>query len=309
VSLTAEVATDYLAYRGYQRRMAIVQAEADRQLRNTNILVSQAQGGVTPSFNAIQQRAQYKSTAAQLPPIEAEARAEVHALSVLLGLDPEALSAELAASAPLPAPPPGVPAGLPADLLRRRPDLRASERQLAAANAQIGVAVAQLYPTLSLNASGSLASTTITHLVDANSLQGIFNGYLTAPIFEGGRLRANVRSAREQDAQALLQYEKVLLGALRDVEDALARYAAEQRRETALKLAVESSDRALRAAQAQFQGGQVTYVNVLTAEQSLLEAQDQLVQSNVQLDQDLASLFKALGGGWTPDDPADRVKR
>src|SRR5262249_35269007 len=107
--------------------------------------------------------------------------------------------------------------------------------------------------------------------------------------------------AREQDLQALLQYQTALLMALRDVEDALARYAAEQRRETALKLAVEASDHALAAAQAQYQSGQVTYINVLSAEQALLNAQDQLAQSDVQLAQDLASLFKALGGGWEPN--------
>jgi NodT family efflux transporter outer membrane factor (OMF) lipoprotein len=309
VSLTAEVATDYLAYRGYQRRMAIVQAEAARQNRNLGIQIAQAKSGLTPSFNAIQQNAQYKSTAAQLPPLEAEARAEAHALSVLLGLPPEALTAELAASTPVPGPPPVVPAGLPANLLRRRPDLRAAERRLAAANAQVGVAVAQLYPTISLNAAGSLASTTVARLFQENSLQGVFNGYATQPIFEGGRLRADVRSAREQDVQALLQYQSTLLGALRDVEDALARYSAEQRREIALKQTVEASDQALRAAMAQYEGGQVTYINVLAAEQSLLQAQDQLVQSDVQLDQDLASLFKALGGGWAPDDPVDHVKR
>lgn len=309
VTLTAEVASDYLAYRGLQRRIAIVRGETDRQLNNLNILTAQARGGLVPTFNATQQRAQYKNTAAQLPPLEAEARAQVHTLSVLLGLEPEALSAELEAAGAVPAPPPAVPAGLPADLLRRRPDLRAAERQLAGANAEIGVAVAQLYPTISMSASGDFVSTTITHLFDWNSRQGILSGNATAPLFEGGKLRANVRSAREQRAQAALQYESVLLAALRDVEDALARYAAEQRREVALKRAVEASENALRAAQAQYQGGQVTYINVLTAEQSVLSAQDQLVQSDVQLDEDLASLFKALGGGWQADDLAEQARR
>jgi NodT family efflux transporter outer membrane factor (OMF) lipoprotein len=309
VSLTAEVATDYLAYRGLQRRIAIVQAEADRQLENTQILAHQASGGLAPFVNAVQQRTQYENTAAQLPTLQAQARAEVHALGVLLGLPPEALSDELAAAAPLPGPPPVVPVGLPADLLRRRPDVRASERQLAAANAQIGVQIAQLYPRLNLNASGALASTTIARLFEPDSLLGVFNGYFTQPLFEGGRLRADVRAAREQAAQALLQYRSVLLGALRDVEDALARYDAEQRREAALGRSLAAARNAERAAQAQYQAGQVTYLNVLTAEQSLLEAEDQLVQSEVQLDQDLASLFKALGGGWAADDPADRAKR
>jgi outer membrane protein TolC len=147
-------------------------------------------------------------------------------------------------------------------------------------------------------------------LFELNSGQGIVSPALTAPLFEGGRLRANVRSAREQDAQALLSYESVLLGALRDVEDALARYAAEQRREVALRRSVTAAEQAERAAQAQYQGGLVTYLDVLTAEQALLSARDQLVQSDIQIDQDLASLFKALGGGWPPDDaPADHVTR
>jgi NodT family efflux transporter outer membrane factor (OMF) lipoprotein len=309
VSLTAEVASDYLAYRGLQRRAAIVQEEIARQQQNLQILVDQARGGLVPSVNVSQQRTQLETTTAQLPPLQAEMRAEVHALGVLLGLPPQALSDELAAAAPLPAPPPVVAAGLPADLLRRRPDIRAAERQLAGANAEIGVAIAQLYPQLNLNASADFVSTTITHLFDLNSRQTLIGGALTAPLFEGGRLRANVRSAREQHAQAVLQYQSVLLGALRDVEDALSRCAAEQRREASLKRSVEASQAALRAAQAQYQGGQVTYINVLTAEQSLLSAQDQLAQSDVQLDQDLASLFKALGGGWQADDPADQLRR
>ena len=309
VSLTAEVASDYLAYRGLQRRETIIRDEADRQLRNLNIVASQGRGGLVPTLVVHQQTNQYKNTAAQLPTIQAQERVQVHALGVLLGLEPEALSAELAASAPLPGPPPVAPAGLPADLLRRRPDLRAAERQLAAANAQVGVAIAQLYPKLNLSGAGGFISTDINRLLEWNSGLGVASGGLTAPLYEGGRLQANVRSAREQKAQALLQYENVLLGALRDVEDALARYAAEQRREVDLRASVEAAERAERAAEAQYQGGQVTYIDVLTAEQSLLSAQDQLVQSDIQLDQDLASLFKALGGGWSADDPADRVRR
>lgn len=309
VSLTAEVASDYLAYRGQQRRAAIIQTEVARQQQNLQILVDQARGGLVPTVNVTQQQTQYENTAAELPPLQAEMRAEVHALSVLLGLQPQALSAELAASGPIPGPPPVVPAGLPADLLRRRPDIRAAERRLAAANAEIGVAIAQLYPKLNLNASAALLSITASHLFDVDSRQTVVSGALTAPLFEGGRLRAEVRAAREQHAQALLQYQSVLLGALRDVEDALARYGAEQRRETGLKRSADAAEQALRAAQAQYQGGQVTYINVLTAELALLSAQDQLAQSDVQLDEDLAALFKALGGGWGADDPGDRVKR
>jgi NodT family efflux transporter outer membrane factor (OMF) lipoprotein len=274
-----------------------------------NILAEQARGGLVPTVNVVQQRSQYENSRALLPVIQADERVQVHALSVLLGLDPQALSPELAASAPLPGPPPVVPAGLPADLLRRRPDIRASERQLAAANAEIGVAIAQLYPTLTLDPSAGLVSTTLARLFEVNSGQYILNGSVTAPLYEGGKLRANVRSVREQRAQALLQYENVMLTAMRDVEDALARYAAEQRRETALASSAKAAERAADVAIAQFEGGQVTYINVLVAEQSALEAQDQLTQSDVQLDQDLASLFKALGGGWDPADPADHVKR
>src|SRR5262249_19857101 len=151
--------------------------------------------GLAPELAVQQQRNQYKATSAQLPTLQAQARAQVHALSLLLGLDPEALSQELAASSPLPGPPPTVPAGMPADLLRRRPDLRAAQRQLAAANAQLGVAVAQLYPTLTLNGTGGFVSTTAQRLFDWNSAQGYGYGTFNAPLYQGGRLRANVRIA------------------------------------------------------------------------------------------------------------------
>jgi NodT family efflux transporter outer membrane factor (OMF) lipoprotein len=204
--------------------------------------------------------------------------------------------------AALPAPPPVLQVGLPSELLRRRPDIREAERSLAAANAQIGVQTAKLYPSLDLVGLGSFAGTSAANLFSADNLQSIGVGALMAPLFNGGRSRAAIAEAKEVRAQALFTYEKTVLGAFRDVEDALARLRAEQSRLTELQRSVEASRNSLKIAEDQYSAGLSTFINVLQSETALLERQDQLTQAHAQALSDLASLYKALGGGYR--DPA-----
>ncbi len=299
VSLLAEIANDYLTLRALQARIAIGEAELQRQKDVAGLIHDRRVNGFVTNLDVNQQTGQVATAAAQIPQLRAEAEAQVHALGVLVGLPPATLSDELKSSgAPLPTPPTVLAVGLPSDLLRRRPDIREAERRVAAANATIGEHVADLYPKLNLLGLASFASNSVDGLVASDNLQSIAAGLVTVPIFNAGKTRAQIREAREEETQALVTYRKTILGSFRDVEDALARYKAEDDRRASLAQAVEASANSLTIAEDQYLAGTVTFINVLNAENALLQTRDQLTQSDAQTLIDLVSLYKALGGGW-----------
>ncbi len=304
VSLTAEVASDYLTLRALQARIAIAQQEAARQRDTFTIIHQQAQTGFVTRLNVNQQEAQVQQVIASIPELEAEARAQIHAIGVLLGESPEALEAELSTSdgKALPGVPETLPVGLPSDLLRRRPDVREAERRLAASTAQVGVQVANLYPKFDILALAPFASNTFTGVFNANSATSIGAGVIQWPIFQGGQIRGNIRAARAEQDQAYFAYKKAVLGALQNVEDALSRYQADQRRIVAQQASVAAADNSLLIARQQYSVGLVTFLNVLSAQETLLNARNQLTQDQGQLATDLVSLYKALGGGWKADE-------
>ncbi|WP_174274975.1 TolC family protein, partial [Sphingomonas bacterium] len=178
------------------------------------------------------------------------------------------------------------------------PDVRAAERRLAAATADIGVAVADLFPRLSLTGMTQLISTALGNLFTADSLQVTAAAQATFPLLDFGRRTAQVSLRRAQADEAYHQYQRIVLGALRDVEDALIRIRAEQQRNDALKAGLADSGRAVRAVEARYTSGLIDFGAVLDARQSLLQNQDQVAQSDGMLRRDLTSLYKALGGGW-----------
>jgi multidrug efflux system outer membrane protein len=304
VSLTAEVASSYVALRTAQSRIAIVKESADHQRTLLDLATARARAGFVTELDVNQQRAQLAATAAQIPELEAEETAEIHALGVLLGQEPEAMAAELATTAAMPAIPGILPVGLPSDLLRRRPDVRAAERQLAAQTADVGVAVADLYPKFDLLGALNLASTSTGNLFSSSSLSNVGLGLISWPVFQGGKLRANVRASEEQRNQAYLAYRKSVLKALQDAEDALTRYESEQRRLLSLRESQTAAASSQHIAEEQYRAGTVTFINVLTATTTELSARDEVEQSTQALAQDLVSLYKALGGGWGPAENA-----
>ncbi|MGI4876950.1 MAG: TolC family protein, partial [Janthinobacterium lividum] len=241
---------------------------------------------------------QLSNVTATLPQLEARAREQIHALGVLVGDEPGALSAELTPVGLVPPPPPTVPVGLPSDLLRRRPDIRVAERQLAAATADVGVATADLYPKFNLMGMAELISTSLTSLFQRDSLQTTGIVGITAPIFDGGRRRATIREREAAQAQALLSYKKAVLVAVQDVEDGLADYTAEQKRNAELRRGVGNAERSVRLSQASYETGLVDFTNVLGAQGALLSNRNTLAQSDAALLTDLARVYKALGGGW-----------
>jgi len=307
VTLTAEIATDYLTLRATQARIAILQSEAKDQQDVLSLTAARARTGFVTQLDVDQQNALVASTLAQIPELQAQTGAMEHAIAVLLAEQPEAITAELDRSAALPTMPTTLPVGLPSDLLRRRPDVRVAERQLAAATAQIGVADADLYPKFDLIAAASFTGSHLSNLLSGSNLGEAGLGSIMFPIFHGGQIEANIRSKKEEQKQAYYAYSKAVLGAVQDAEDALARYTTEQQRLVELQRAVEASRSASTIALQQYRAGLVTYVNVLTAQANELTARDQLEQSRQTFASDLVSLYKALGGGWQENLPATKI--
>jgi NodT family efflux transporter outer membrane factor (OMF) lipoprotein len=297
VSLSAEVANTYLTLRTTQARIGILNESTQHQNELLSLAAARARAGFTTELDVNQQKAQLAATRAQLPQLQAQQRAAVHALGVLLGEEPG--TAEPPSGAQMPSIPTTLPVGLPSELLRRRPDVRRAERQLAAATAEVGVAVANLYPKFDLLAAANLAGSSVAHLFDSSSFSDVQGGLINWPLFKGGQLRANVRATREQQTQAYLAYRKSVLTALQDAEDALARYTSEQRRLAALLESETAASSSLHIAEEQYKVGLVTFINVLTASSTLLNTRDQVAQSRQILAQDLVSVYKALGGGWS----------
>jgi NodT family efflux transporter outer membrane factor (OMF) lipoprotein len=298
VSLAGEVAKAYLDLRMLQERERVAREEAERQRQGVTLAIDTARAGLVPEGDAIRQRAGLDSAEASIEPLVAQQAVDVHALGVLLGRPPEALIAELSRSAPQPPAPPLVPPGLPSDLLRRRPDVREAERKLAAATAEIGVAVADLYPHFSLTSMPELISTTLANLFTGGSFQLAANAQAMFPVLDWGRRRATVKIRKEQREQAYQDYRKTVLAALKDVEDALVRIDTEQRRNAQLKAALADASRARQATEARYRTGLVDLSAVLQAQQQVLADRDALATSDGSLREDLASLYKALGGGW-----------
>ncbi|MFL6721007.1 MAG: efflux transporter outer membrane subunit [Sphingomonas sp.] len=293
----AEVADAYLTLRTLQQRIATAEAEVDRQQRALHLVNARVRGGLVTGQDLAQQQSQLAAAQSAIPPLHAQADAQIHALGVLTGEAPEALIAELTPPRALPAPP-VVPPGLPSDLLHRRPDIRAAERNLHAATADIGVATADLYPTFSLSTAPALISTALGKLLEWGSRSYSASAALDWPIFNGGRTRGNIAVANAEQSQALIAYRKTILTALQDVEDALGNIDNDRAQLASLEEARRSAARAEDIARTRYNGGLVTYSDVLQAQASRVSLDGQLIQARGTLGRDTVALFKALGGGW-----------
>ena len=308
LSLIAEIADAYFQLRTLQDRERVARAEVDRQQRNLDIAENTARSGLIAQGDFIRQRADLAGAEAAVGPIVAEGKAAMHAIAVLTGQTPDTLIAELAVARPTLPPPPAVPPGLPSDLLRRRPDVRAAERNLAAATADIGVAVADLYPRFSLTGMAQFISTALSNLFTGDSLQLTGNAAATFPLLDFGRRSGAVDARRAAAEQSYQQYRRTVLIALRDVEDALVRIRTEQGRRESLARGLADAQRGVASVEARWRAGLTDYGDVLLARSSAFQAEDQLAQSEGLLRRDLLALYKALGGGWE-DLPLDTTGR
>ncbi len=298
VTLLSDVAVSYLQVRGSQLRLAIANSNIVSQKQTLELTEARFAAGLSSELDVAQQKAQLAATEATVPAFETTLRVAIHQLSVLLGLSPGALEEELLQEAPLPPPPPDVPVGLPSELLRRRPDIRSAERQLAQTTAQIGVATADLFPQFSL--TGSLGQQSMFTSKFFVPLSNIFSmgPSVTWPVFDAGRIRANIQVKTAVQEQALISYEQTILIAMKDVEDSLVSYSRGQSTREYLRQSVDANQRAYDISYELYMKGLVDFLNVLVSQRNLFLTQDQLAQTEQQVSTDLVSLYKALGGGW-----------
>ena len=309
ISTEAETARNYVLARLYQAQLANARDSLAVQDDNLQIAGYRLQAGLVSSLDTEQARAQRAQTAATIPTLEQNYNAAVSRLGVLTGQAPGALKADLAAAAPIPTGPADIPVGIPADTLRQRPDVRAAERSLAAATAQIGVAEAQLYPQLSLSGNLSTNAGTFGNLLSV--ITGQFFAGLTQSIFNGGRLHAQVRSNEAAAEGAFALYKSTVLTGLEDVENAVVALDAARQREAQFAIAFDAANNTAILSRSQYRAGLTDFITLNTAETSLLSARNGLSQARSDKATATIQLFLALGGGWnaaagTPQAPSPR---
>ena len=297
VTLLGEVARNYIELRANQRLIAITRENLHAQQETRELTQIRQQTGLASMLEVTQAQALAATTEAQLPNYETAAKQSIHALSVLLGKEPGALAVRLDQQGTIPAIAANVITNLPSELLQRRPDIRRAERQLAVANASVGVATAELYPKINLAAFIGLQNTTITDFTPIGKSWSAASS-LTLPIFNWGKLNANIDSKKAQFEQTFLTYQSTVLSAFKEVEDALIAYSKEQQRHKALAKAVAANQLAVQLANERYQKGLTAFLDVLTSQTALYQAQSLLVTSESQLAGNLVALYKALGGGW-----------
>jgi len=298
ISLTAELARAYFDLRGAQEQLAVASRNAENQRRTFNLTRERLQAGRGTAFDTERAQAQLSTTLASIPTLESRVRAAQYAIGVLVGRPPAAVAGELEAPQPLPDFPDIGELSAPDSVIRRRPDVAAAERQMAVERALVGAAKADYLPRLSLGGTAGYAAGEFSSLGDDGTFRYAVGPVITWPALNLGRIKARVdqSSAREREARA--QYDATVLRAMQDVETSLVRYRTARSRMDRLQDAADASARAAELARLRFTGGVADFLQVLDAERTQLEAQDQLAQSRTDAATAYAALYKALGGSW-----------
>lgn len=298
VSVTAEVARNYCVLRGLQDQLAVAERNQVNQHQSLDITQVRLDAGRGTQLDVSRAAAQLATTEATIPPLRTSIAITIHRLSVLTGRQPEVLVPELSAVRPMPTLPALNAIGGPESLLRRRPDVRVAERNLASATARIGVSVADLFPRITFVGSASYNAGSWRDVGNANSETYSIGPSITWAAFDLGRVRARIGISRAEANIALAAYEAAVLNALEDTENSLVSYGESQRREATLERAATQSTLAARLARQRFEGGLSDFLSVLQAERDALAAEDSLAQGRTQTATSLIAVYKALGGGW-----------
>ncbi|MSO99721.1 MAG: efflux transporter outer membrane subunit [Acetobacteraceae bacterium] len=302
----AEVARDYILLRGAQTQLRIARENAQIARDTLNLTKQRAAGGVTTNLDVANASALLSETLARIPALELQEARLINALSLLVGMPPNGLRAELHSPRAVPPVPPRVPVGLPSELARRRPDVRQAEALLHAATAEIGVAKAAFFPSFKLAGSIGMQSVQFTRIFDLNARQYATGPGLTVPLFEAGALRAQLHLTEARQKEAALVYQKIVLSALHEVDNALTSYRYEQARRQQLTDAVAENRLALELARARYAQGVSDFLTVLQTQRNLLANELLLADSTTSVSANLVVLYKALGGGWESDLPDER---
>ncbi len=298
VTLLSEVAGNYFELRGNQHRIALAHDNIAVLQQTLEMIQGRFAIGLSSRLDLARAKALLAAAESEIPILEAAVRSGAHRLAVLAGMAPSALIDEMEGQGTRLSQPVEVPIDLPSELLRRRPDIRRAERQLAGATAAIGVATAELFPTFSLSALIGLQSNNFSNLVTNGSRYWTIGPSLNWSIFDAGRIRAGIAERRAQQDQALLGYQQQVLTALEEVENALVAYDREKKTRKSLEETVVANQQAMMIADDMYKAGLVDFFNVLDSRRSLILSQDQLIQSKYRVFLHIIALYKALGGGW-----------
>lgn len=304
VSLVAEVGLNYMDLRRFQQQAAIARKNLEIQRHSAELTRKRHWAGFVGALDVANAEAQVATTEAQIPILEASAEQAIYRLSVLTGKEPASLVEELSTPAPIPGDPPEIPMLLPSELLLRRPDVRRAEAQIHAATARIGVAASDLFPKFNLAGSTGFRGTALEEWLQGSRRVWSFGPAVDWQIFNAGRVLSAIELQEAVQEEALLAYQKTVLTAFQEVENALLAYSKERQRRQALLEAVAANRRSVDLATRLYVQGETDFLHVLEAERSLYASEDALAQSERNLAANLVALFKALGGGWEAEPSA-----
>jgi multidrug efflux system outer membrane protein len=295
-SLVANVASGYFQLRELDLELEISRRTLASRSESLKLTAMRTEHGIDTMLDQRQAEQLVYTAGAQVPDLERRIEQEENALSILLGNNPAAIPRGMKLTEQPHAP--EVPAGLPSELLERRPDVREAEENLVAANAQIGVARAAYFPQISLTGSGGYQSSALSNLFTGPAGIWSFGGSFVQPIFEGGRLKSNVRLAEAQHQEMLLTYQQAIQGAFRDVSDALVAYRKNREFRVQEEKLTEAARDAAQLSEQRFNAGATDYLEVLTNETNYFSDELTLAQAQFNELQALVQIYQALGGGW-----------
>lgn len=298
LSLIGEVVRGYLELRGAQDQLRIATADAAASADLVELTEYRVKGGLVDQLDLATQRARLADARSSLPQLKQQEVQLLSALAVLLNQPPGSLDAQLVAAPPTFTLPPAVAGGVPSEVARRRPDIQRAEAQLHAATAEIGVAVADLYPRFTLTGSFLQESLHPSDVGEWGARQWSIGPSISLPIFDGGRRRAVVQVRKLDQQQAAVTYQQTVLRAWHEIETALSGYGAEQEHNRELSTALAASRDAYDIARVRYDHGMINYLAELEARRTLLQTERAYSQSNIQLGTQLVAVYKAFGGGW-----------
>jgi outer membrane protein, multidrug efflux system len=300
VSIAAEVAVDYIQLRGTQARLAIARDNLASQMETLQITDWRLQAGLTSSLEAEQARTASEQTRAQIPTLVTSVIQTQHSIAVLTGQTPDALQMELTEIGPVPEAADDLALNIPAETLRQRPDVRAAEHQVSAALARVDQADAARYPSFQLSGSLGLQALTLGSLTGGGTVVSALLGSVSVPVFDDGSAKAQVHAQEAAFEQTRMNYQAVVLTALKDVEDTLIALRGDRERLISLRNAAEAAGNAALLARQRYASGVIDFQTVLDTQRTLLSAQDSVASTATDLSSDHVRLYKALGGGWQP---------
>ncbi|MFT9409511.1 efflux transporter outer membrane subunit [Acetobacter fabarum] len=308
IARQSELASDYMTLRSLQEQLRITTANRDAAAKLLQLSQSRYKSGLVSELDVDSAQSELQHTNALIPQFEQRIAMQINAINLLMGMPPGGLNTELVQTAGIPLVPPAVPIGLPSELAHRRPDIREAEAELHAATAEVGQAMADFYPKVTIDAGFGLQSFSFRDMGMWSSRMWNVGPSITIPIFQGGRLTGQLQMKKASQRAAALRYRKTVLNAWSEVDNALTAYQAEQKKNQRLSGQVAADKRSMELAQSQYKHGLQSYLQVLDAQRRLLSSQTSLADSTASIADDLVRLYNALGGGWESTFPVSKPK-